>query len=364
MLLAPLLATACVALLLLDTSHAQEQPETVGDVADLLGVAEADRETQDPVELAIEDEVFRADLLRTLEDSHLTVEFADGSWFKLDADSEANVADYVADETALLKLAHGRVRVFVSKTFSRYDNAFRVQTDDAVIGVQGTFFIVTKLAGETTVYVVQGEVSVTSTDPRYPDPVVAEAGEFVRVEENSPPTEPETITQRSSSGQTPAVPDPGNWDPSDGTLPPDSPVPVPGPEPGASAPQSQSCICPKAGKWSGQNHLGEMACVGPFPMAMPLTPSSSSGMLEVRDDCATLVGSGFSEDEATVVMHRVEGCGYQGSVGGSQDGIPMTINFTWEVHDEEFITGDLKSTFSQQGMTCNMHRNFELRFSP
>lgn len=372
-LITGLLTVACLAFLSLGTGHAQE-PESVGDVADLLGLAEAERETPDPIELAVQDDVFRTDRLRTFEDSHLTVALDDGSWFKMDADSEADIADYVAGQTALLNLARGRARVFVSKTVSRYNNSFRVQTDDAVIGVQGTFFIVTKLAGETTVYVVQGSVSVTSTDPAYPQPVIAEAGEFVRVEANSPPSEPVAIEDVE---QIPKPADIYNWGSFAGKLPPDFVVPVPvpapsgappapspsgvdpAPEPTASAP---SCICPKPGPWNVQNHTGEMVCVGAVSMAMPLAPNSTRGTIEIQDNCATIVGSGLSEDEATIEMHRTKDCDYEGSVGGSQDGIPMTINFTMEIQSEEHITGDLKSTVTEQGMTCNMSRTFELHF--
>ena len=68
------------------------------------------------------------------------------------------------------------------------------------------------------------------------------------------------------------------------------------------------------------------------------------------------------EIEASIEMHRVPDCGYKGSVGGSRDGIPMTIEFTWEVHTSERITGDLQSTFSKDGMTCEMSRDYELTF--
>jgi len=130
----------------------------------------------------------------------------------------------------------------------------------------------------------------------------------------------------------------------------------------AGAGHPQGCICPKQGSWKVNNHVGEMACTGSFSMTVPLKASRSSGTFEIQDDCETIVASGLSEDEETIVMHRVPGCGYKGSVGGSHEGIPMIIEFTWEVHSSERITGDLKSTVSQQGMTCNMSRDYELNF--
>jgi hypothetical protein len=128
------------------------------------------------------------------------------------------------------------------------------------------------------------------------------------------------------------------------------------------ASQPQGCVCPKQGSWKVNNHAGEMACTGSFSMTVPLKASRSSGTFEIQDDCETIVASGLSEDEETIVMKRVADCGYEGSVGGSHDGIPMVIKFTWVVHDSERITGDLHSTVSEQGMTCNMSRNYELGF--
>jgi len=123
-----------------------------------------------------------------------------------------------------------------------------------------------------------------------------------------------------------------------------------------------ACICPQEGRWTGRNLPGQMVCTGAMNMTMPLKPSQAKGMLEVKDGCDTLVGTGLSEDEATLVMHRTDNCGYRGTVGGSQDGIPMTIEFNWTVENDRRITGNLHSTVSHQGMTCNMSRNYELDF--
>jgi hypothetical protein len=61
-------------------------------------------------------------------------------------------------------------------------------------------------------------------------------------------------------------------------------------------------------------------------------------------------------------MRLTPDCGYRGTVGGSQDGIPMTIEFVWQVRDEKRISGSLSSSVSQQGMTCNMSRTYELAY--
>lgn len=121
-----------------------------------------------------------------------------------------------------------------------------------------------------------------------------------------------------------------------------------------------ACICPREGPWTINNLPGQMACTGAANITMPLAPSTQSGNLEIRDGCNTIIGTGVSEDDATLVMQRQSDCGYQGTVGGSQDGIPMTIEFKWTVNSETQIVGDLGSTVSQQGMTCNMSRNYNM----
>ena len=91
--------------------------------------------------------------------------------------------------------------------------------------------------------------------------------------------------------------------------------------------------------------------------------TSGQKTITIGDGCATLIGEGMSDDEATIQMSRTDDCGYRGTVGGSQDGIPMTIHFTFHVQDSENITGDLHSTVSQSGTTCNMSRTYELTYS-
>lgn len=119
---------------------------------------------------------------------------------------------------------------------------------------------------------------------------------------------------------------------------------------------------PKAGPWTASNHLGSMACTG---FSAPLKPSTESGTLDVSDDGLTVVGTGFSAGTAPVTMQAVPAINgrYWGTVGGSQDGIPMTIEFVWQLVTDEYIVGYLTSTVSQSGMTCRMFRTYDLRYT-
>ena len=98
---------------------------------------------------------------------------------------------------------------------------------------------------------------------------------------------------------------------------------------------------------------------------MALKASRETGTLEIRDCGWTVVGIGMAEDTAPLTMRAVDATSgrYAGAVGGEQDGIPMTIEFNWELNSDESIVGELHSEVTQQGMTCNMSRPFELRYA-
>lgn len=125
---------------------------------------------------------------------------------------------------------------------------------------------------------------------------------------------------------------------------------------------SLACKCPKKGRWNVVNNTGSMACTGVVSMTQPLKASRSTGTLDVNDRCDTILAEGMSDDEADITMRLQPDCSWKGAVGGEQDGIPMTINFRWNVEDQKHITGNLDSTISQQGMTCKMSRSFALDF--
>jgi hypothetical protein len=148
---------------------------------------------------------------------------------------------------------------------------------------------------------------------------------------------------------------------------PAEPGTEPGGAPGGMPTGSAGCkapaLVPKAGKWNISNLPGRMVC-GSL-VNMPLAPSRQTGTLTIQDCGWTVVGTPMAEGDAPLTMRAVDDTGsvYTGTVGGTQDGIPMTIEFTWNLNSGEWIVGDLKSSVTQQGMTCNMSRPFELRYS-
>lgn len=121
------------------------------------------------------------------------------------------------------------------------------------------------------------------------------------------------------------------------------------------------CICPNQGAWKVANLAGQMVCTGVMSMTMPLKASRETGNITASNSCQTLTASGLSEDEATITFHRTASCDYQGTVGGSHEGIPMEIDFSLNVADERNMSGKLHSVVSQQGMTCTMSRDYTMK---
>ena len=121
-------------------------------------------------------------------------------------------------------------------------------------------------------------------------------------------------------------------------------------------------LVPREGVWMVSNFPGTMVC---GPMTLPLAPSQEPGILTLRDCGWTVLGSGFSEDTADLIMKASDQTGsrYTGAVGGAQDGIPMTIQFEWRVQTDSHISGSLYSEVTQQGMTCVMSREYEMSFT-
>lgn len=124
-----------------------------------------------------------------------------------------------------------------------------------------------------------------------------------------------------------------------------------------------ACICPKEGRWNVQNLEGSMECTGAFGFDRKLKPVRDNGVILVmEDDCSQLFGDSTTKKEDDVLMSRGDGCGYTGTFDGEEEGVDMVIDVVWTVESEERVTGEMSSTTSQMGITCDLHRPFELTF--
>jgi hypothetical protein len=121
---------------------------------------------------------------------------------------------------------------------------------------------------------------------------------------------------------------------------------------------------PKAGPWTVTNLSGQMDC-GATSLAIPASPPES-GSIDVQDGGRTLVGTSLQDDQTAPVVMTADADlvgRYTGAFDGMEQGVPVTINYVWQVVTDEYIVGYLTSSFTAQGVTCEVYRPYELRYS-
>jgi len=205
--------------------------------------------------------------------------------------------------------------------------------------------------------------SPSSGDPQTRTAVVnLNAGETVRCTFSHEAGDPGPITGGDGTGSS----SDGDADgaPGDGTNPFDDPdgdladFPLPDELPADAG----SYDAPKAGPWEVTNFAGRLDC-GVTVLDIPASPPER-GTLEVLDGGRTVIGRSLQEGEAPVTMTAdPEGRGrYTGSAGGTEQGIPVTIDYFWQVVTDEYVVGYLTASFASEGVTCTVYRSFELRY--
>ncbi len=136
------------------------------------------------------------------------------------------------------------------------------------------------------------------------------------------------------------------------------------PLPAEIPPGAGTFAAPKPGPWSATNFAGQMSCGG-FSLAIPASPPES-GVLEVLDGGRTLVGTGLQEAQsASITMTadpNISGL-YSGSFQGMEQGVPVTINYFWQVVTDEYIVGYLTASVTAEGVSCEVYRSFELVYT-
>ncbi len=148
-------------------AHAQ-QAARAGGVSAVQGSAQAVRETTQD-DLAVNDPIFRNDVLETGPDAKLRVTFADNTQLTLGPDADVVIDDYVyAPEkktgNAALRITSGTARVLAGLIEDNGGSqAFSIRTPVATIGIRGTDFFVEMKGDHLQVALFSGyEVTVTS----------------------------------------------------------------------------------------------------------------------------------------------------------------------------------------------------------
>jgi len=129
------------------------------------------------------------DLLRTGEKGRVRVMLVDQSLISVGPKSEVRVLrQAAASSQSSLELAYGKVRMRLAK---QPGQRFELRTPTAVAGVIGTDFGADASVPGTTHFIcLEGEVRISSVDPKVPGSVICRGGYMTDVKAGQPPAEP------------------------------------------------------------------------------------------------------------------------------------------------------------------------------
>jgi ferric-dicitrate binding protein FerR (iron transport regulator) len=129
------------------------------------------------------------DLLHTDIRGRLRVELLDQSLISLGPDSQVRVIRQApSSEQSALELAYGKLRMRLAK---QPGQRFELRTPTAVAGVIGTDFGADASVPGTTHFIcLEGEVRISSSDPKIPGTVICKGGYMTDVKAGQPPAEP------------------------------------------------------------------------------------------------------------------------------------------------------------------------------
>ena len=129
------------------------------------------------------------DLLRTDKQGRVRVMLVDQSLISVGPKSEVRVVQRAAASSqSSLELAYGKVRMRLAK---QPGQRFELRTATAVAGVIGTDFGADASVPGTTHFIcLEGEVRISSSDPKIPGTVICKGGYMTDVNAGQPPAAP------------------------------------------------------------------------------------------------------------------------------------------------------------------------------
>lgn len=128
-------------------------------------------------------------------------------------------------------------------------------------------------------------------------------------------------------------------------------------------PEAGEHAAPRSGPWSLLHFEGEMAC-GSMTLAIP-PRSPENGVLEIQSGGQIIIGTGYSASSSASITMTAdpEIIGrYAGSFQGAEQGAPGTVSYYWQVVTDQYIIGYLTSSVTNQGITCDVYKPFEMRY--
>ncbi len=132
--------------------------------------------------------VFNGDLIKTGMNARLVIELKDRSQAIISPNTTVEIKDANNSPRTIFNLLRGKTRIKIEKLGGK-PNPYRITTPTTVIAVRGTIFDVFVKNDETSVFVLEGEVSVALLSS--PDQeVILTPGQFTKVKGNESPQPP------------------------------------------------------------------------------------------------------------------------------------------------------------------------------
>lgn len=103
------------------------------------------------------------------------------------------------------------------------------------------------------------------------------------------------------------------------------------------------CACPKAGRWMAKNLEGWMRCTGTVGFKRKLKKEGRNpGIIWIlEEDCSKFFAEALEKKRDDVLMERVDGCGFQGTLWGEEEGVEVFMAINAKLESDEFMTGEL-----------------------
>ncbi len=133
------------------------------------------------------------------------------------------------------------------------------------------------------------------------------------------------------------------------------------PVPASLPPNAGSFAVPLPGTWTATDFAGQMVCGG-RTIPMP-AQESGAGTLEVVDGGAKIIVSGIGDAQEVSIELNAEPTitgRYRGFLQMTEDGVPFTLNYIWQLVTDEYIVGFFTSDVTAEGISCTISRPFEL----
>lgn len=169
----------------------------VGEVIALRGSCTVVRSTG-AAPLTVGASILRADRIVTAPDARIKIRFHDGTVIALGSGSELVPADYAVESgvrrSAVLSMIQGLFRAVVTPGLP--NSRFELRTSTAAASVRSTDWMAQTSVENTSVFVADGAVEVSSLPPAPPESVLLRSGEGTDVPAAAVPIGPVRWSQR------------------------------------------------------------------------------------------------------------------------------------------------------------------------